>query len=165
MFAEIRNDYIFGPAVEPGDSSDETGLFAGITIDGWKTGNDDEEGHVIAQVLMSAHGDTIVAWHDNGARMDEEVLSAIKEAKKQLNELWAEKKASEKYIYLKDSQGDMDLILVHNWDEKFQSVLNHVYESWRDTQSDNHGEIYPVLRDTGYNVDVVPCDVIIPGEM
>ena len=88
MFSEIRNDYHFGPGYEGGTPED--GLLAGITIDGWQTDDDGEEGHVIAQVLLSVHGDIMVAWTDNGARMNEPVLEAISEAKEDLKELWAE---------------------------------------------------------------------------
>ena len=98
-YSEIRHGYMFGPAVEPGsDDPEQAGLFAGVAIDGWKTDDDCEEGTVIAQVLMSAHGDLITAWHDNGARMDDAVLEAIESAKADLRNLWAERKTN-KYYY------------------------------------------------------------------
>lgn len=164
MFAEIRNNHMFGPAVEPGVTSpDEAGLFAGICIDGWKTGNDDETGEVIAQVLMSKSGDIITAWHNNGARLNKPVLNAIEEAKQALKSLWDEQTTGKKYLYLKDSQGDLDLILVHNYDATFKTTLNQVYADWLETQSDNHDEIYAGLRAAGYELDVIPCDVVFPG--
>ncbi len=80
LYAEVRNNYTFSPQ----DESD--GLLAGITIDGWKTADDSEEGVVIAAVLLSRHGDIIVDWHDNSARQQKNVLDAIKEAKARLRD-------------------------------------------------------------------------------
>lgn len=80
MYNEIRNDYMYGPAC--GDSDEENGLFASICIDGWKTDDDNEEGTVIAKVIMSKHGDLITVWLDNGARMQDNVLEAVAKAKK-----------------------------------------------------------------------------------
>lgn len=78
MFAEVRNDYRFE---EP-----ENGIKAGITIDVWKTDNDNEEGEVAATVVLSEHNDIVVVWHLNGARRDQECLLAIEEAKNILKE-------------------------------------------------------------------------------
>lgn len=165
MFAEIRNDYMFGPAVEPGASyPGNPELFAGVTIDGWETGDDDEQGAVIAEVIMTVRGDIVIAWHNNGARMNEPVLNAIEEAKKNLKDVWDKTHTVQKYVYLKDDQGDLDLLHVHNWDDKFNSELNKAYIAWRETESDFHSEIYTALRIAGYMFSVIPCEVIIPGE-
>lgn len=165
MFAEIRNDYMYGPAVEPGVSyPGNTELFAGVTIDGWETGDDDEQGTVIAEVIMTVRGDTVIAWHNNGARLYEPVLHAIDEAKKALKDVWAKTHTNQKYVYLKDDQGDMDLLHVHNYDGKFIETLSKAYVQWQETQSENHNEIYSALLRAGYIFNIIPCDVIIPGE-
>lgn len=52
-----------------------------ISIDGWQTADDNEAGQVIAQVYPEH-----VAWHDNGSRLDKEVLAAIHEAQRELSE-------------------------------------------------------------------------------
>ena len=90
-YAEVRNDYMFGPGIEPAiaDAYD-AGLFAGVAIDAYLTDDGDEQGRVIAQVIMSAHGDLITIWWDNGARLDPIVLEAIKEAQNTLREAWKE---------------------------------------------------------------------------
>lgn len=103
MFAEVRNDYQFGPLFLNADSTartkrcmpnpDEDGILGGITIDAWKSADSDENGEVIATVIVTPAGDIAVVWHDNGARMDEEVLTAIKEAKETLSEAYREVKA------------------------------------------------------------------------
>lgn len=90
MYVEIRNDYHFGPLYENGAIGDD-GILAGVSIDGWISTADDAEGAVIAQVLLSEHGDILVAWHDNGARMSENVLSAIEEAKSELRRAYSDK--------------------------------------------------------------------------
>lgn len=93
MYAEIRNNYTWGPAVEHGSALQECGdLLAAITIDGWGTDCDAEQGTVIAMVFLTRHGDVVTDFHDNGARMDTGVLSAIKEAKKTLKGIWANEK-------------------------------------------------------------------------
>ena len=93
MYAEIRNNYTWGPAVEPGRFSSECGdLLAAVTIDGWRTGCDAEQGAVIAMVILPKHGDIVTDFHDNGARMDTEVLSAIKGAKESLKGIWTDEK-------------------------------------------------------------------------
>ena len=88
-YCEIRNNYIFGPAVEANVNYDDD-LFAGITIDGWQTDDDDEQGCVIATVLMSKHRDLLVTWHDNSVRMDKTVNDVIQDAKRKLINLWDE---------------------------------------------------------------------------
>ena len=93
MYAEIRNNYTWGPAVEPGHTLPECGdLLAAVTIDGWRTGCDAEQGTVIAVVILTKHGDIATDFHDNAARMDTEVLSAIKGAKETLKGIWADEK-------------------------------------------------------------------------
>ena len=80
QFEEVRNDYIRE------DFTDMEGdVKALITIDTWGYGQ--EEGSVAASVVLSAHGDILVVWHDNGARMDEDVLTAIQEAKAVLEDM------------------------------------------------------------------------------
>lgn len=94
MYAEIRNNYIWGPAVESSIAYPESGdMLATVTIDGWQTAQDDEDGSVIANVILTKHGDIAVDFHDNGTRMDAQVLTYISEAKAQLKELWHEKRA------------------------------------------------------------------------
>ena len=69
QFAEIRHDYIWGEAVENGlNHRAGDPLLAAVSIDAWETGDDDEEGRVVANVLLSRHGDIIVDFHDNGVR-------------------------------------------------------------------------------------------------
>lgn len=94
MYAEIRDNYIWGPAVEGGITYPESGdMLATVTIDGWQTDQDDEEGTVIANVILTRRGDIVVDFHDNGARMDAEVCTYISAAKARLKELWREEKA------------------------------------------------------------------------
>lgn len=93
MYAEIRHDYIWGPAVESGPKTEEDGdILAGVSIDGWKTGRDDEQGSVIVNVILTRRGDMVVDFHDNGARMDAQVKEAIDGAKEALKKIWDEGK-------------------------------------------------------------------------
>lgn len=94
MYQEIRCDYIWGPAVENRRPySEEDGILAAVSIDGWKTARDNEQGEVIANVILTLHGDIVVDFHNNAARMNKSVLSAIQAAREKLRCIWqAEKK-------------------------------------------------------------------------
>lgn len=97
QFAEIRHDYIWGEAVENGlNHRAGDPLLAAVSIDAWETGDDDEEGRVVANVLLSRHGDIIVDFHDNGVRMDQQVLEHIAEAKTDLRRIWEEYTAAQR---------------------------------------------------------------------
>ncbi len=162
MYAEIRHDHMFGPGVEPGAAGMyDKGLFAGVTIDAWKTMDDSEDGTVVAQVLMSSHGDIIVAWHDNGARLNRCVLEAIEAAKQDLAEAWANRPTARtvkqsKLYYLKDKEGYLDLIQVNNWDNHFDQRMDEAYEQWQASKSEFHEEFLGHLRTLGYDIDVLP---------
>jgi len=94
MYAEIRNDYVWGPAAEGGAVCPESGdILAAVTLDGWLTAQDDESGTVIANVILTKHGDVVVDFHDNGARLDTQVLACINEAKARLRDIWHKEKA------------------------------------------------------------------------
>lgn len=63
---------------------DENGN-AFITIDGYPE-DDNEEGTVIATVFLTPHKDFVVDFHNNGYRLNEDVLNLIEDSKKQLLE-------------------------------------------------------------------------------
>ena len=56
-----------------------------VSIDAWKSADDNEEGEVLANVLLTAHGDMIVDFHDNGVRMHQPVLDHIRAARRKEN--------------------------------------------------------------------------------
>lgn len=84
-WAEVRNDYF-----EDSIDSLEGDVLARITIDAWKTSDDNEEGKVVACVMLSKRGEVLVDYHDNVARMDEMAQEAITEAKGRLKEYFME---------------------------------------------------------------------------
>lgn len=49
-----------------------------VCIDGYPAGNG--EGHVVAMVWKTPHGDIVVDWHDNAYRMNTAVLELIEDA-------------------------------------------------------------------------------------
>lgn len=102
IFAEIKHDYIWGPAVETGSTAQNIGdLLAGITIDAWETANDTEQGTVVANVLLSQRGDIIVDFHDNGSRLNEQVLEHIRTAQRELEQIWRQhiqKRLASRYV-------------------------------------------------------------------
>ena len=51
---------------------------------------EDEQGHVIACVMLSKHGDVLVDYHDNVARHDEMAQEAIVRAAQQLRNYFRE---------------------------------------------------------------------------
>ena len=90
-FTEIRNNYVWGPAVEANShSQNRDDLLAGISIDAWRTGIDDEQGVVVAHVLLTQRGDFVVDYLDNEVRVIEPVKEHIAAARRDLKEIWAE---------------------------------------------------------------------------
>lgn len=86
-WAEIRNDFFeSGTEILP----EEGDVLATISIDAWKTEDENEEGCVIACVMLSKHGDVLVDYRDGVARIDEAAQEAIGEAKEQLWEYFEE---------------------------------------------------------------------------
>lgn len=69
-----------GPeAVTDGLTSD---FKAAVTIDAFPPY--DKEGHVVATIFLTTDDHFIVSWHDNGERMNPEVLQLLKEARQTL---------------------------------------------------------------------------------
>jgi hypothetical protein len=94
MYSEIRTNYVHGALVEGRATKDCDGFMVAVTVDGWPIPKDpehpeavDELGHTILQVIATPHGDIVYAWHDNGARFDEDVLEAIKDCKQSIRDV------------------------------------------------------------------------------
>ena len=94
FFSELRNDYRFGAAFE-GLTKPDDGILAGATIDAWESDCCDEEGCVLATIILSTHGDIIVVYHDNSVRLHPLVLEKIEEVKEEFNALWKQLSISE----------------------------------------------------------------------
>ena len=87
FWTEIRGDHFeFGDVIDPLDGD----MLASISIDAWKTADENEQGNVIARVILSKHGDVLVDYHDSLARMDEMAQEKISEAKSQLRDYYLE---------------------------------------------------------------------------
>lgn len=82
-WAEIRNDYFCTDFLP-----EEGAVIASVSIDAWKTRDENEEGKVIARVLLSEHGDILVDYHDNVARANAAAQESIQEAMQQLKAYW-----------------------------------------------------------------------------
>jgi len=66
FWKEIKADFM-----EVGfDSKIDRDISAIISIDAYKTNKPNEEGHVIAKVILSEHGDVCVIYFDSVARTD-----------------------------------------------------------------------------------------------
>lgn len=91
-WAEIRNEHF---VTEADMMPDEGDILAAISIDAWKTDKDWEEGSVIAHVILSLHGDILVSYHDNVARLDASAQASIAEAKEHLRAYWNEQNPSD----------------------------------------------------------------------
>lgn len=86
---EIRNTHF---VTEADISPNEGDIFASICIDAWETEHDWEEGKVIAEVILSNHGDILVSYRNNLARVDDAAQASIEDAKEQLREYWEEQR-------------------------------------------------------------------------
>ena len=158
MYAEIRNNYTWGPAVEPGSALPECGdLLAAVTIDGWRTGCDAEQGTVIATVILTKHGDVVTDFHDNGARIDTEVLSAIKEAKQTLKGIWADEKK-----HRRRPQKDGDSVtfqkVLYVPDSVLQTIRGYLQAQTEDEyQGEDDTIIYTAKFPDGKEMDIKCC--------
>lgn len=83
FWEEIRSDFISERM-----TSDEGDKLAEICIDAWT--HNKEEGTVIAKVMLSTHGDILVAYIDPVARIDAMAQESIAEAKEHLSEYYKE---------------------------------------------------------------------------
>jgi hypothetical protein len=86
IYKEVRHDYFEinetdGPWTK---KPSEEQIDVLVTIDAWKTGDDNEAGEVVAKVFRTKSGDTGAIYCVSEARGDESVDLAISEA---LNEL------------------------------------------------------------------------------
>lgn len=86
---EIRNTHF---VTEADITPNEGEIFASICIDAWETDHDWEEGKVIAEVILSKHGDILVSYRNPLARVDEAAQASIEDAKEQLRKYWMEEK-------------------------------------------------------------------------
>lgn len=86
-WAEIRNDFFESGADIRAEDGD---VLARISIDAWKTLDDNEEGSVIACVMLSKNGDVLVDYRDGVARIDEAAQEAVREAMGELREYFLE---------------------------------------------------------------------------
>lgn len=86
IWSEVKNTYFQTEA----DFFEEDGdMLACITIDGYKSDDENEPGEVIAKVILSKHGDILVSYIDTLGRMDACVQKSISEAKAQLRDYFA----------------------------------------------------------------------------
>ena len=73
MWAEIRNDYTE-------ENCTDKGIKKTTYIDAWETSDDNEEGKVIAKVILTTTDTIVVVYIDNCARWDALVNEKIQEA-------------------------------------------------------------------------------------
>lgn len=78
LWAEIKNDYT--------DETNENGILKATYIDAWKTSDDNEEGKVIAKVILTEGYEIIVDYIDNCVRCDELAEEKIQEAIERLKQ-------------------------------------------------------------------------------
>ena len=155
QFAEIRHDYIWGEAVENGlNHRAGDPLLAAVSIDAWETGDDDEEGRVVANVLLSRHGDIIVDFHDNGVRMDQQVLEHIAEAKTDLRRIWEEYTAAQRQaaVHVKSLGCTAELEIPRDAMEQINGYLHAASEDAY--QSEDHTITYTVQFPDGKQMDI-----------
>lgn len=88
-WSEVSADY-FESGLDLMGPSEEGTKLAQVTIDAWKTAEGDEQGEVIARVILSDHGDILVDYHDTIARHDLMAQEAIRKAKARLSEYYQE---------------------------------------------------------------------------
>lgn len=58
------------------DEEPENGIICQVHIDGY-TANEEEEGEVVAKVILSKHGDIVTVWQNNGYRSNPLALELV----------------------------------------------------------------------------------------
>lgn len=95
LWSEIRNDYT--------EDYNEGGICKITYIDAWKTADDNEEGKVIAKVLLTNNDEVFVVYIDNCAKYDayaqEKIREAIDDFKKEVSPKYGIFYVDEKYVY------------------------------------------------------------------
>lgn len=90
-YAEVRNTHRYGPYYEPnGCRCEDDDLLIGVAIDAYQTDDDNEQGNVVASVMLTKKGDIVVCYHDNTARSVDQVTEIIKTTREELKTEWAE---------------------------------------------------------------------------
>lgn len=74
IWAEIRNDY----------EEEVEGQGRTVFVDAWETGDDNEEGQVIAQVFKNPDDEVKVKYYDERAKKDKYSQEVIQDAIKKL---------------------------------------------------------------------------------
>ena len=99
---------------------------------------------MVANVLLSRHGDIIVDFHDNGVRMDQQVLEHIAEAKTDLRRIWEEYTAAQRQaaVHVKSLGCTAELEIPRDAMEQINSYLHAASEDAY--QSEDHTITYTV---------------------
>lgn len=79
-WAEIRHDFREDSPVGCGD------VVAAVSVDAWRTSDDNAEGEVIARVFLTKKGDVVIDYINAIARTDVLAQESIKETVKELRE-------------------------------------------------------------------------------
>ena len=80
-WSEVKADYDELEGFEP-----EGDIIKSICVDAWKTGDPDEEGLVIAKVILTKSGDSGVVYIDKLAMHDEKAQEIIQEVLRTIKE-------------------------------------------------------------------------------
>ena len=88
-WTEIRHDFREDSPVGYGD------VITAVSIDGWRTPEDDAEGEVIARVFLTKKGDVVIDYINAIARIDVLAQEAIDETVKELREQFVSEEGSD----------------------------------------------------------------------
>ncbi len=88
-WTEIRHDFHEESPIGYGD------VITAVSIDGWRTPDDDAEGEVIARVFLTKKGDMVIDYINAIARIDVLAQEAIDETVKELREQFVSEEGSD----------------------------------------------------------------------
>lgn len=93
-FAEIRNTHRYGACFEGAGGARDDDAIGVVSIDAWKTDDDNEAGEVLANVILTSAGSIVVDYHNNAVRLIDAVTESIAEACDILKDAWKDYKNS-----------------------------------------------------------------------
>ena len=95
-----------------------------IVIDGYPA-DENKEGTVVAEIILTKSGDTVVSWHDNSYRANETVLELIEESKNQLKGSLPE--VSDEVIKTLDNDPEIN---ADGFVQYLMDPENSIYKEW-----------------------------------
>lgn len=112
---------------------------------------------MVANVLLTRHGDIIVDYHDNSVRMNQQVLEHIEASKAELRRIWREYSAAQRGAanHIKNLACTAELELPHSVMARIRDYPHAISED--EYQGEDRTITYTVKFPDGKQMDIKCC--------